>query len=107
MKNVLLTTLFTGLLLSANLSMANTSPLDGKQLPVTPPTEIQAPEVQKNKAEPKVQSTEIIDEMVQSKVETQMINLASAETVENCWAWNACIDRADKNEMGYDSYAFN
>lgn len=56
---------------------------------------------------PKTEGTEIIDEMVQSKLETQMMVLASAEKVENCWAWDGCMYREDKDEAGYDSYAFN
>ncbi|MBN2866812.1 MAG: hypothetical protein JXK16_12455 [Thiotrichales bacterium] len=133
MKNLLLTTLFTGLLFAGNASMAMSSSQDESAAKAPKVTTMNLPETAKeleqkaetnaekmtqdatkkaadklsDKTEPQAQSTEIIDEMVQSKLETQMMVLASAEKVENCWAWNACIDRHRDNEAGYDSYAFN
>ena len=98
MKNALLTTLLTGLLFTANASMASSKIEPEQNLPKT--------SVETTQTE-KTQSTEIIDEMVHSKLETQMMHLAAAEKVENCWAWDACIETPASNAHGYDLYTFN
>ena len=129
MKNILLTTLFTGLLFTGNVSMAmvNSQQESADKTPkatsmTLPKTVKEIEEKAQNKAKKvtqeatdklfekdltKIGGTEIIDEMVQSKLETQMMVLASDAKVENCWAWDACIERHREDEAGYDSYAFN
>ena len=102
MKNVLLTTLFTGLL-SANVAMANTqvAPQD-----IAPKANIEMQQIQD--ATPALKKTsEKNDEISQSKLVGGTIYLAQVEKVENCWAWDACMNSKESGLDGYDSYAFN
>jgi len=129
MKNILLTTLFTGLIFTGNASMAMSSTQGENETKAAQNATMTLPETAKElesktekktdqmiqemtdkaaeKNQPQAQNTDVIDEMVQSKLKTQMMVLASNEKVENCWAWDGCIDRPRKDEAGYDSYAFN
>ncbi len=105
MKNLFLTALFAGLLFSANVSMANSQMT--QQSTTAQTVETKQDQTKEMPSEPKP-NTEVIDEMVHSKLQTQMMLLASAKPkVENCWAWDACIESPASNDHGYDSYAFN
>ncbi|MEA3405677.1 MAG: hypothetical protein U9R28_08055 [Pseudomonadota bacterium] len=106
MKNVLLITLFTGLALSANVSMASTNNIEAQNL--TPKASVEVQQENIKDAVPSLkENAETKTDMIQSKLEGQAIQVAAAEKVENCWAWDACLNSQQSNIDGYDSYAFN
>lgn len=79
MKNILLTSLFTGLLLSANFSMANS----------------------KVEIEQVASTSNVIEGMIQSKLETQLMHYASAEKTDDKKS-----GLSNPGELGFDSYTF-
>lgn len=91
MRTILLSSLFTGLLLSANFSMANSKIELAQSLPAT-------------SVEATIQNKQIIDEMVQSKLNTQIIHLASIETAKSTQSKESKKEKSE--DLGYDSYAF-
>lgn len=78
MKNLLLTSLFTGLVLTANVSMANISPVDGKK-----------------------PSSENTDKKSESKLNVLNLNLASTDQADGKKS-----GLNNPGELGFDSYTF-
>ncbi|HHT00387.1 MAG TPA: hypothetical protein ENK73_05965 [Thiomicrospira sp.] len=103
MKNVLLTTLFSGLL-SANIATANTNV---ESVNITPKTSAETQQQIQEVTPSFKENSETKVDMIQSKAKGQTIHLAAAEKVENCWGWDACLNNPQSNDDGYDTYAFN